>query len=292
LKIPVRELSIMRIVVTGASGQLGAYLLRDPGLADHHKLSPWMGRRAVDLIDADAVCRALTADNPDLVIHAAAIASALQVRKAPERGRAVNVEATRVLAAWCTEHGRRLVFTSTDMVFDGARGWYREDDVPHPILEYGRTKAAAEKAVLEVPDGLVARISLLYGLSRAEYPSFFDSTIERLEAGQPQAFFADEFRTPLHYATAANALVLLAQSDARGIVHVAGPERVSRHELMLRAAGALGLDARLIRANLRADVPNLEARPADLSLDTSRLVELLPDLERPSIETALRTIPR
>jgi dTDP-4-dehydrorhamnose reductase len=246
-----------------------------------------MGRRAVDLIDADAVCRALTAENPDLVIHAAAIASALQVRKAPERGRAVNVEATRVLAAWCTEHGRRLVFTSTDMVFDGARGWYREDDLPHPILEYGRTKAAAEKAVLEVPDGLVARISLLYGPSKAGRRSFFDDVMDRLRTGERQAFFTDEYRTPLHYATAAKALVLLAESDARGIVHVAGRERLSRHELMLRAAGALGLDARLVRANLRADVPNLEARPADLSLDTSRLVELLPDLERPSIETAL-----
>jgi dTDP-4-dehydrorhamnose reductase len=290
--IPVQELSIMRIVVTGASGQLGAFLLRDPGLADHHQLIPWMGRRAIDLTDADALGRALADDDPDLIIHAAAVSNAAEVHRDPVRGRAVNVEATQVLAAWCTEHGRRLVFTSTDMVFDGERGWYREDDQPRPVLEYGRTKAAAEKAVLAVPSGLVARISLLYGHSMAGRPSFFDNAIDRLRAGQPQAFFTDEYRTPLHYATAAKALVLLAESDARGIVHVAGCERVSRHELMLRAAGALELDTGLVRANLRADVPTVEARPADLSVDTSRLEALLPDLERPSIETALRTIPR
>jgi dTDP-4-dehydrorhamnose reductase len=292
LTIPVRELSIMRIVVTGASGQLGAYLLRDPGLADHHELIPWMGRRAVDLTDADAVVRALAADDPEVIIHAAAISSVAEVQRNPARGRAVNVEATQVLAAWCTEHGRRLVFTSTDMVFDGERGGYREDDEPRPVLEYGRTKAAAEKAALEVPDSVVARISLLYGPSRAGRPSFFDDVIDRLRAGERQAFFTDEYRTPLHYATAAKALLLLAESDARGIVHVAGRERLSRHELMLRAAGALGIDTRLLGANLRGDVPMIEPRPADLSLDTSRLAELLPDLERPAIETALRTIPR
>jgi dTDP-4-dehydrorhamnose reductase len=288
----VRELSIMRIVVTGASGQLGAYLVPALRAAGHHSLFPWSrcgggATTAVDLSDANNVAAALGSHDPDLIIHAAARSRAEEVRREPRHAWAVNVESTRQLARWCLERGRRLIFTSTDMVFDGTRGWYREDDPPRPILEYGRTKAAAEESVLEVPGGLVARISLLYGPSKAGRPSFFDSALSRLRAGEPQVFFADEYRTPLHYAKAAEALILLAEREARGIVHVAGRERVSRHELMLRVADALALGSGLIHANRREDVPAAEPRPADVSLDTTRLTELLPDLDRPAIETAI-----
>ena len=188
------------------------------------------------------------------------------VRQNPQEGWRVNVEGTAWLADWCREHDRRLVFTSTDLVFDGARGWYREDDAPGPILAYGRTKAAAEALVLEVPRGLVARISLLFGPSRIGRGSFFDRALAGLKAGQPQVFFEDEFRTPLDYATAALALIRLAQTEVRGIVHVAGRERVSRFQLMERTARTLGLDPGLVRANRREDVKLAEPRPADVSL--------------------------
>ena len=107
------------------------------------------------------------------------------------------------------------------------------------------------------------------------------------ERDEPQVFFEDEFRTPIDYATAARTLIRLAENQAGGMVHVAGRERVSRYELMQRAARALGLDPDLVRANRRQDARLAEPRPADVSLDTSRLASLLPDLDRPSIETAL-----
>jgi dTDP-4-dehydrorhamnose reductase len=286
----------MRIVVTGASGQLGAYVLRALVGRGKHEVLPWtrhggdLGRlktRAVDLTDPTFVESALETDRPGLIVHAAAMASADAVRRDPALAWATNVEMTAQLARWCLQHERRLIFTSTDMVFDGTRSWYREDDAPAPMLEYGRTKAAAETSVLEVPGGLVARISLLYGPSRAGRKSFFDHAIARLRAGEPQAFFADEYRTPLHYATAAQALILLAEREARGIVHVGGRERLSRYELMLRVARVLEIDSSLVQANRRRDVPAAEPRPADLSLDTSRLSSLLPELDRPPIETSI-----
>ena len=295
--IAVRTLAIMRILVTGASGQLGSYLAHELLRAGKSELILWsrgttgsrsgLEIRAVDLTDGSALTSALEEADPDLVIHAAAISAADQVRTAPERGWAVNVEGTRRLAAWCGDRGRRLIFTSTDLVFDGARGWYREDDETGPVLAYGRTKAAAEPLVLQIPGGLVARISLLYGPSRAGRASFFDCALASLRAGEPHVFFEDEFRTPLDYATAARTLIRLAENQAGGMVHVAGRERVSRYELMQRAARALGLDPDLVRANRQQDADLAEPRPADVSLETSRLASLLPDLDRPSIETAL-----
>jgi dTDP-4-dehydrorhamnose reductase len=286
----------MRVLLTGASGQLGAFAI-GALRAEGHDVIAWSGSEAgtrdavafvpIDLRDPGATATALDAADPEAVLHLAAISSAEAVRLDPATAHAVNVEATRRIAAWCAGRGRRLVFTSTDLVFDGSRPWNREDDPAGPILGYGRTKREAERAVVAFPGGVVARVSLLYGPSRCGRPYFFDRAIEAMRAGESRPFFADEFRTPLDLATAATILARLVRSDASGVVHVAGAERVSRLELMRRAAVALGIDPSLARSSLRADVAGAEPRPADVSLDTTRLAGLFPDLARPTIEEAL-----
>jgi dTDP-4-dehydrorhamnose reductase len=240
----------------------------------------------VDL-ETDDIGGGLDQADPDVVIHLAAISSAEGVRLDPGRGRRVNVEATRQIADWCTQKKRGVVFTSTDLVFDGTRSWSREEDRAEPVLAYGRTKRAAEPFVLAAPRGLVARVSLLYGFSRSGRDAYFDRTIAAMRRGEPQTLFEDEFRTPLDLATAARALVGLAEVGATGIVHLAGRERMSRYDLIRRAAIALGIDPALVRANRRVDATFPEPRPADVSLDTTRLASLLPGLDRPSIERAI-----
>jgi dTDP-4-dehydrorhamnose reductase len=283
----------MRIVVTGASGQLGSSLLARLAGGPHHVIA-WTNRAAgaqgpfelkpVDLTDAFAVSESLVLADADVVIHAAAVTSSEVARREPDRAWAVNVKGTRLLADWAARSDRRLLFTSTDLVFDGHGSWYREDDPAEPILEYGRTKRAAELLVLAVPRGLVARLSLLYGSSPAGKSGYFDRALVALEAGVPQAFYIDEFRTPLGYDTAAGFLIRLAESDRAGLIHVGGRERLSRFELMRRAAIARGISPHLVLGNRRADVELAEPRPADVSLDTSRLRSLFPDAGCPGIE--------
>ncbi len=287
----------MRILITGASGQLGAYLI-DEAIRRGHEPIAWSGSDAgsrsgvpltpVDLTEPDLVASALDDTQPDLILHAAALSSADAVRLDPAKATRINVDATRALAGWSTRHGRPIVFTSTDLVFDGSKPWNREDDPARPLLGYGRTKLDAEAAVLDSPRGLVARLPLLYGLSKSGRPDFFSKAIDALRAGEPRAFFVDEFRTPLDFATAARLLVRLGKVGASGLVHVAGAERVSRFDLMRRAAAALGLDPSLVREGRMAEVAWLEPRPADVSLATDRLLGLLPDAGRPTIEQALR----
>ena len=227
-----------------------------------------------------------------MIIHAGAISSADAVRREPEAGWSVNTRATEVLCDWAGERGRRLLFTSTDLVFDGTRPWNRESDPANPVVEYGRTKLAAEAHVLANRNGLVARLSMLFGPSTNGRAAYFDQAIAALRAGATQAFFEDEFRTPLDYVTAASILVRLAGTDATGVVHVGGPLRLSRLELMKRAATAMGADEALVQANRRAVLASLEPRPADVSLDTSRLRAMFPDLVVPTVEEALRTTRR
>jgi dTDP-4-dehydrorhamnose reductase len=293
------EDGVMRVLVTGASGQLGAYLI-DRLVRERQQVVGWSGREPgirggvelvpVDLTDSAATARALQAADPDVIIHTAARSRAEEVRADPSGAWEINVAATRRLAEWCAARQRRLVTTSTDLVFDGTRAWNREDDPAVPVLEYGRTKRAAESAALGVPGGLVARLSLLFGPSRSGRQVYYDRTIAALGRGEPQTFFVDEFRTPLDLMTAADALAGLAASEARGLVHVGGSERMSRFELIRRVAAALGLDISLVQGNRQSDAPSAEPRPADVSLDTERLVSVLPGLRRPTIEQAVAAL--
>jgi dTDP-4-dehydrorhamnose reductase len=290
----------MRVLLTGASGQLGAYLLMRLARSDHHLVAcsrsvagengriPWI---PVDLSDASATLRALDSVNPEVIIHAAALSSAALCFRDPQRARIVNVEATERLAEWCQSRSRRLIFTSTDLVFDGSQPWNREDDRVAPVLEYGRTKQLAEQAVRLLPRGLVARVSLLFGPSRNGRESYYDRIIAALHAGEAQTFFEDEFRTPLHFRVAADILSRLLDAEHSGVVHLGGAERLSRFALIQRIVRALGLNDTLVLANRQTDVTFDEPRPADVSLDTTRLLEWLPNLERPSIEKSVAEVP-
>ncbi|WP_337174418.1 sugar nucleotide-binding protein [Paludisphaera sp.] len=291
----------MRIVLTGATGRIGSYL-REPLIGRGWEVAPWSAAAgatwggaaaaAVDLADPDAIADGLTRADPDAVVHLAAMSDAEAVRRDPDRARVVNVEAVASVAEWCERNGRRLVFTSTDMVFPGTRAFSTEADEPGPVLAYGESKRAAERAALAASDSVVARICLLYGPTRNGRETFFDHAVAALRAGEPRTFFDDEFRTPLDYATAAEVLARLVESPYRGLLHVGGPDRMSRHELMTRVARGLRLDESLVRPNSRADASFAEPRPADVSLETSRLVALFPDLERPPVEEAVRRMSR
>jgi dTDP-4-dehydrorhamnose reductase len=275
---------------------LGSHLTKELA-RQGHQVAAWSGRsdgfrdgiklKTVDLADPIAARAALEEAGPDVIIHAAAVSSAAAVLRQRDYAWDVNVRGTELLAAWARKNGRRILFTSTDLVFDGAKSWYREDDATAPTLEYGRTKVAAEAPVVANENGLVVRLSLLYGTTINDQLAYFDQAIADLRAGTPRSFFEDEFRTPLDYVTAASILVRLAESEATGILHAAGGERVSRFEMMRRAAAALGADSELVRANRRADAPAPEPRPADVSLDTSRLRSLFPHIVLPTIEDAL-----
>lgn len=271
--------------MTGASGQLGAYLLQRLASEGAGEIIAWSGREGgnrggiplipVDLSDPTALAPALDRDRPDAILHAAAISSAAEVLKDPDRAREVNVGATAGLARWSHARGTRFLFVSTDLVFDGRRGNYREDDPPAPILAYGRSKRDAEVAALEAnPRTLVVRVSLLYGAHRCGRPGFFGQQIGKLRAGESVAAFSDEYRSPLHYDDAAEGLIRLLESGAEGTIHLGGIERMSRLDLLSRTAARLGIDRVLVRPCLQGDIPADEPRPRDASLDSSRFEAL------------------
>jgi dTDP-4-dehydrorhamnose reductase len=286
----------MRWLITGASGQLGGYLLRELA-ASGEPIVAWSGSprgplfgvdlRPVDLANPDGVAAAFREARPEGIVHAAALAMVRDCYRDPERARQVNTRGTEILAELAAAAGARFVLTSTDLVFDGERGHYREDDPPGPLSVYGRTKAAAEGPTLAA-GGVVARVSLLYGPTLVGRPAFFGEQVMALRAGKPVTLFEDEWRTPLSLETAVRALLAVARSDFRGVLHVGGPERLSRLEMGRRLAAYLGVDSSVIRVARREEFAAPEPRPRDTSLDSGRWRRLFPGQQWPTLEEALR----
>jgi dTDP-4-dehydrorhamnose reductase len=245
--------------------------------------------RQVDLRDVDQVSEAFTEFKPDIVIHAAAISSAVGCLKDPEQARQVNATATRFLAELAQKQQARLVFTSTDLVFDGREGHYRETDAATPITVYGHSKAAAERSVVRC-DQLAVRIGLLFAPAINGRPGFFDNQLQALQEGSRCFLFEDEWRTPLSTDLAARGLLEVAASDVKGILHLAGPETMTRFEMGQRLAKAIGVDPQLVIGNRREDNAGDEPRPRDVSLQCDRWCQLFPDFPRPDYEQALRDL--
>lgn len=262
------------LLITGGSGYLGAELLRRaPDAVGTYLSNARSGAARLDVRDGAAVDRLLDEVRPRAVIHTA-------YRESGEDAEAANVGGSRNVARACARAGVRLLHVSTDLVFDGALGRpYSEGDEPHPIMEYGRQKLAAERPVREeLPEALVVRTSLIYG---GEEPSRHERLALDAAAGRAQvAFFTDELRSPVQVGDLAGALLELAASDLGGVLHVAGADGVSRFEFAQLVVMAAGGESEALRSGLAAEHP--DPRPLDCRLDSSRA--------RASVRTTLRGV--
>jgi dTDP-4-dehydrorhamnose reductase len=246
---------MQRLLVTGGCGYLGRELVRRAPERGWAVRATWWRREPVgeaewiraDVCDAAAMRSAAT--DCDAVIHTA-------YRQGADEWR-VNVEGTAAVAA--AAEGRRFVHLSTDLVFDGTQGRYREEDEPAPVNSYGRSKLEAERLAVEIHGHpTVVRTSLIYGGAEP-------GPQERL-AGEGRRFFEDEIRSPVQVGDLAGALIELLELDFHGPLHVAGADDVSRYDFAL----LLGADpARIERTRTTPD------RAPDVSLDSSRATGLL-----------------
>lgn len=263
----------MKVWVTGAGGLLGQALMAyGPPAAD------WQVRglrhEDLELTDYRALREAFQRDRPDLVIHAAALSRPRDCEANPDGAWAVNVGATVMLADLLGKG--RLIFISSEQVFDGRHGPYAEASPVAPLNVYGQTKAEAERRVLAGSQHVVVRLALTYGRSRGGARAFNEEWEQRWRRGETLRLFTDEFRCPIPASVAAQALwILAATPQARGIYHLAGAERLSRWDigrlLAQHVPGALSL---IQPASLQEwQGP---PRPPDLHLRCERLQALLP----------------
>jgi dTDP-4-dehydrorhamnose reductase len=287
-------------LVTGAGGALGSVLMRvlaedrheHVGLVSPTGPRPQLGKVVpIDLCELPALQERVFSIAPKVIVHLGAVAQLAKCLEDPELAHRVNVEATAKLVEVASALGARLLFASTDLVFDGEAAPYDEDAAPEPCSVYGLTKLEAESHVLTYKRGLVARFPLLYGVpevSRA--PSFFESLVTSLRTGQSVSLFHDEVRTPLWLDDAAHACVALAVSALTGTVHVGGPDRLSRLQMGELVAAQLDASRTLLRPASRDEVSFPEPRPRDVSLNSNRYLTRMGHAPGRSMRDALPLI--
>jgi dTDP-4-dehydrorhamnose reductase len=285
----------MRIVVTGASGLLGGRIvevLRGDSPADRVvavvRKGPAPAGESIraDLAAPDAPARVAAAG--DVVLHCAALADGDACERDPESARIQNLGVTEGLSRACAAAGTRFVFVSTDLVFDGEGRHYRPDQEPQPLMVYGREKRAAERAALAAGGAgtCVVRVALVSGRGFGPRLTVTEGLVQRLDARLPVRLYEDEWRSPVDADSVARALRALAtRPDLSGVFHLGGPERLTRHELGLRVARAVGAPAELVTAG-RREGHRGAPRPRDVSLDSSR-ARLELGFEPVSIEAAI-----
>ncbi len=261
-----------RVIITGAAGLIGQYFVKTAA----RWASGWevhgLTRADLDLTDSSSVERTWRSIKPDAVIHCAALSRTKDCEQDSQLASRINVDATAHLAGLSKDIP--FFFLSSGEVFDGRRGWYREEDEAIPINIYGKTKLQAEQLVLQNPSHTVVRIVLTAGMSQNGDRSFVEDMCRTARSGHLVTLFSDEFHCPLPAGAIARAIWELAELQARGLYHLGGRERLSRWEIgqaLLRWYPELQGHLSEGSARAHAGAP----RPADLSLNCEKLQALL-----------------
>lgn len=225
----------MKIVITGANGQLGRALRE--ALSSHDTVA--LDHVTLDVTDRAAVRAAVLAAKPDTVIHPAAWTDTAACERDPERAMLVNCEGARNVAEAAREAGAALVQISTNEVFDGEKTTaYDEDDATNAVNAYGRSKLAGEEAVREtLPEHYIVRTSWLYGSGRESFP---EKILAAAREQQKLRVVTDEVASPTLTLDLARAIAKLIETNAYGTYHLTNAGECSRKgwaEEVLRLAG-------------------------------------------------------
>lgn len=221
----------MRVLILGATGQLGGALLRRLGSS-----AVPAGRERADLMQPDSLRRILDEERPDAVINCAAYNLVDRAESEPHSAFAVNAVGVRELALECGRRGLYLVHFSTDYVFgfdEGRRHPYTETDLPGPLSVYGVSKLAGENFVqAHCPSHLVIRTCGLYGLPGVggKAGNFVEAMLRLAQAGQTIRVKTDEICSPTYTVDLAEATVALLERRVTGLLHVTSSGQCSRFE--------------------------------------------------------------
>lgn len=270
-----------RAVIFGASGLIGSHLLR----VGHRKGASVVGTcysncmpglRRLDITDANAVSSLLRALDPGVIFLPAANPNVDLCETEPERTRRVNVEPVRTVATIAARTRSRVVFYSSDYVFDGQGGPYSEADIPAPICEYGQQKLEAETVLRELlPDQhLILRVTVVYGWEH-QGKNFVARLVRTLREGMQMRVPSDQVGSPTLVDDIASASWALAEAGAKGTFHLAGPDLLDRFEFARRAAASFGLDAGLVQPVSTSELRQAAPRPLQAGMISAKAETLL-----------------
>ena len=274
---------VKRVLVTGGTGLLGVAIQRSAP-KDIQGFSIYFPERslpvplpfpilAADVSDRMEMQSVFEWAKPDVVIHTGAIGSVDFAEKNREQTRKINVGGTEVVAELCQIFESRLIYISSNAVFDGRTPFYSETAPVNPINYYGQLKVDAENVVREstIPWTIVRPI-LMYGWPyQGERDNPVVWWVRFLENGKPIKVVDNVFNKPLPAWSCADVIWAIIQQNRTGIYHAAGRDHISLYQFALLTAAVFGLDASLITPVPDSYFPEIAPRPKDTSFDTTKM---------------------
>lgn len=265
----------MKILITGANGFLGYYLVRQLLQKGNEVIATGKGHcrlpfgvekgfsyYEMDFTDPLAVDSVLTEVVPEVIIHAGAMSKPDECELNRDEAYRVNVESTITLLKTSSICRSYFLFVSTDFVFDGQSGMYKEDDLASPVNFYGQTKIDAEKAVKDYKYGwAIVRTVLVYGKPVSGRSNILTIVKEKLEKREEYKVVDDQVRTPTYVEDLAAGIVSMIGKKTTGIYHLSGKDVLTPYQMAIRTAQYLGLDASLIKRVTAADFSQPARRP-------------------------------
>jgi dTDP-4-dehydrorhamnose reductase len=268
-------------LITGAQGFLGANL---GAFLDHRATRVGIARKSspslsfdqmlgVDLVEPDALEAAVAETRPDVIVHAAALSSHEACESDPALAQVMNVDVTDRLAKAAESCGAKFILISTDAVFDGQRGDYRESDETNPFSVYGRTKLEGEKRAAEATQALILRTNF-FGWSPTGKRSILEFFVNELSAGNSVRGFTDFTVTSMYAQHLAKAIWQLGNLSDSGVIHVASRDALTKYDFGIAVANRFGLPEDLI-SPVASDPTAIPARSRNISLNTDKLSGIL-----------------
>ena len=276
LHFGARRTPTQRILVTGSGGLLGRRLMNVLkndyevlGIDRHASID--QNEFALDIAQKERTVETIVKLHPSVIVHTAAETNVDLCESDHEHARSINVEGTANVVEGCVKVGARMIFISTDYVFDGIKGNYSEIDQPNPISYYGLSKLEAERIVTsKLPDNaLIIRTSVLYGW-HPNRPNFATWVIKSLREHQTLRVVKDHINSPTLADNLASTIRVAIERNSGGLLHVAGSERISRFDFACRIAKSFDLDENLLVPVEMHDLNWAAKRPRDSSLDVAK----------------------
>jgi len=254
-----------RVLVTGASGFLGKNLVNklsgEFDVFGTYYSSKRQGLHHLDITDEKSVEDVFAEIKPDVVIHAAALPNVNHCEMNKPLAKRINLDGTRNIIRACRQYKAKLIFISTDYIFDGKDGPYAEDGNANPLNYYGKLKLLAEEEIKrELKDYLVVRTTNIYGYD-LESKNFVMSVLEKLRSGGQVLVAIDQYGNPTYAADFGKAVKELIMKNKSGIYNVAGPDNINRLEFAQKIAEVWGYDKSLITGKPTEELKQDASRP-------------------------------
>jgi dTDP-4-dehydrorhamnose reductase len=278
-----------KILVTGVNGYIGSNLVNY--LSGNYDIlgtsvEKQSGRkyRQLDITDERKVNKIVSSFKPDVIIHTAGLSSLTLCETDKETAYKINVLGTENIIKAIKKSRRdiKLVFLSSDYVFDGKSGNYGENSKAKPATYYGYTKLESEKKIKkELSNYIICRSANVYGNKGG---NFFKFVFDSITNNKPIDVYGNVFYTPTHIDFLIDSLMNLVKTNFSGVIHITGKEKCSRYEFALSMAKALGIKHSLVK---KTKQPKDGFISEDSSLNSNKLYKLLPTIKCPTIEKNL-----